>query len=151
MVQHQTVLRFFNGWIVMHSSPTPRQLSEAFPVSTVTWNIFSHSWRPVGGWTDVILRRCCPCPLAALRSPNVVGVAEHGTSPVVLKKRKRYKRKQRQVLLRTMNSDFIRITIWYSSNISTAMPFAGYSQRAGTHKAYFAFFLSSCTRDGLTV
>lgn len=45
----------------------------------------------MGGCTDVMRRRCCPWPLAALRSPKVVGVAEHGTSPVVLEHKEEMK------------------------------------------------------------
>lgn len=91
----------------------------------VTWNIFSHSWRPEGGWTDVIRRRCCPWPLAALRSPKVVGVAEHGTSPVVLQNKTKQKNhksgnKDRH-LLRIM--DFNRNMIWHISNIKRIITF----------------------------
>lgn len=50
----------------------------------LTWNVRSHSWRPVGGWIEVIRRLCCPWPLAVLMWPNVVGVAGHGTIPVGL-------------------------------------------------------------------
>lgn len=52
--------------------------------NVLTWNVRSHSWRPVGGWIEVIRRLCCPWPLAVLMWPNVVGVAGHGTSPVGL-------------------------------------------------------------------
>lgn len=33
---------------------------------------------------EVMRRLCCPCPLAALKSPNVVGVDGYGTKPVGL-------------------------------------------------------------------
>lgn len=53
-------------------------------LNVLTWNVRSHSWRPVGGWIEVIRRLCCPWPLAVLMWPNVVGVAGHGTIPVGL-------------------------------------------------------------------
>lgn len=52
-----------------------------------TWKVRSHSCKPVGGWMEVIRRLCCPCPLAALKSPNVVGVDGYGTKPVGLNDR----------------------------------------------------------------
>lgn len=36
---------------------------------------------------EVMRRLCCPCPLAALKSPNVVGVDGYGTKPVGLNDR----------------------------------------------------------------
>lgn len=62
-----------------------RKREEEEENSTVlTWNVRSHSWRPVGGWIEVMRRLCCPWQLAVLMWPNVVGVAGHGTIPVGL-------------------------------------------------------------------
>lgn len=38
---------------------------------------------------EVMRRLCCPCPLAALKSPNVVGVDGYGTNPVGLSDREK--------------------------------------------------------------
>lgn len=60
---------------------------------------------------EVIRRLCCPCPLAALKSPNVVGVDGYGTKPVGL----RDKETERWLLITTETGfeqeEFVQATV----------------------------------------